>query len=682
MGTQTDEPLYARVMRRPRTCSALETLLAMGFPRSRALKALVSTAEKGVEEACEWLFSHLSDPSLDAPLPREFVLYLCPSGPLEENLMDFWRSCPSNPALAIPPHITLCQFFPCPDEAVSPLLSSLGTLAERLQPSFPQALSLRLVTAAAFLGLFVRDDQADVLRSLAGEFTTTATGIADVQVEPHRKQLHLTLAYQLQSTERAQAERLARCLDPSLPAAWHLRLYSRDLRYAGQETQRVLYSYYPQNDDELELIPGDFIFISPGNSTEALSGACTQMCCAWDLNLGSGASQQPKPSVWMGTQDRPTLCPISCSEGWLAGVSHLSGLSGFFPENYTERAHEAATWLLHRSYPMCEEIEGREMVKRKGDMAVAPPIPPHSFNGQTGDLQLHLTVIRHGERVDVTFGRHWLARNLDSNGTYIPKDLNLPPFLPVRPAGHRAQQLDPPLTRVGQLQAQLTGEAMRDKRVPVDAVFCSPALRCVQTAHYIIKGLGLVGLTPCVEPGLFEWMHWLRGVGSGGTSSASGPGEAGGSGGAEGSSGVLLSHPWMGAADLAAAGLPVDESYRPLISPPSLSPCESYEDFIKRIDCTARELMALCRAQGFHSVLFIGHAASLEACTRPLRRLPPRPQREFVINVRKVPYLGLCSIRELSSGSSRSWALVSPPIPPLSHGPNPTFSWSQVLCDP
>lgn len=61
------------------------------------------------------LFSHVDDPFLDDPLPREYVLYMRPSGPLLQQLSHFWQqsrlSCGKNKAHNIFPHITLCQFF-------------------------------------------------------------------------------------------------------------------------------------------------------------------------------------------------------------------------------------------------------------------------------------------------------------------------------------------------------------------------------------------------------------------------------------------------------------------------------------------------------------------------------------------------------------------------------------------
>ena len=56
----------------------------------------------------------------------------------------------------------------------------------------------------------------------------------------------------------------------------------------------------------------------------------------------------------------------------------------------------------------------------------------------------------------------------------------------------------------------------------IDHIYCSPALRCVQTAVGFIKGTGswfqaIVEkessgsiMTFSIEPGLFEWMMWSR----------------------------------------------------------------------------------------------------------------------------------------------------------------------------
>lgn len=65
-----------------------------------------------------------------------------------------------------------------------------------------------------------------------------------------------------------------------------------------------MYPYQPQNEDELELVPGDFVFMSPVDQS-------------------------------------------STSEGWVYGTSLASGLSGLLPENYVSLADESDTWVFH-----------------------------------------------------------------------------------------------------------------------------------------------------------------------------------------------------------------------------------------------------------------------------------------------------------------------------------------------
>lgn len=70
------------------------------------------------------------------------------------------------------------------------------------------------------------------------------------------------------------------------------------------QTVKVMYPYMPQNDDELELTPGDYIFMS-----------------SMDQN--------------------------STSEGWVYGTSLATGLSGLLPENYVSPADESDSWVFH-----------------------------------------------------------------------------------------------------------------------------------------------------------------------------------------------------------------------------------------------------------------------------------------------------------------------------------------------
>uniref|UniRef100_A0A8C9XZ40 Ubiquitin associated and SH3 domain containing B n=1 Tax=Sander lucioperca TaxID=283035 RepID=A0A8C9XZ40_SANLU len=557
----------------------------MGFPKTRALKALVSTGGKNVQAACDWLFSHVDDPFLDDPLPREYVLYLRPSGPLLQQLSHFWQqsrlSCGKNKAHNIFPHITLCQFFMCADGKVEALTDALQTTVAKWKGRIPMPLPLELYTSSTFIGLFVEEQMAEVLKSFASDFATEATAKADVHVEPHKKQLHVTLAYHFQASHLPILEKLAKTVDVSSGCDWLAVLFSRDIRFANHETLQVMYPYVPQNDDELELVPGDFIFMSSVEQSSA-------------------------------------------SEGWLYGTSLGSGLSGLLPENYVNRADESDTWVVHG---LC-----------------SLPSSFHSLpTSQSSLSKMRLFVCRHGERMDVVFGKHWITQCFDSKGRYIRSNLNMPSSLPARIGGHRDYDKDCPITVFGSTQARLVGEALLESHTTIDFVYCSPSLRCIQTAQHILQGLQQEGKTKIrVEPGLFEWTKWVAGT---------------------------CLPVWIPPTELAAANLSVDTTYRPHIPISKLAVSETYDTYISRSFQVTREILS--------EILIVAHASSLEACTRQIQGLSPQNSKDFVQVVRKIPYLGFCACEEM--GETGVWQLVDPPILPLTHGPNHSFNWREML---
>uniref|UniRef100_A0A672F696 Ubiquitin associated and SH3 domain containing Ba n=1 Tax=Salarias fasciatus TaxID=181472 RepID=A0A672F696_SALFA len=575
----------------------------MGFPKTRALKALVSTGGKNVQAACDWLFSHVDDPFLDDPLPREYVLYLRPSGPLLQQLSHFWKqsrlSCGKNKAHNIFPHITLCQFFMCADGKVEALTDALQATVAKWKGRIPMPLPLELYTSSTFIGLFVEEQMAEVLKSFAADFATEAASKADVHVEPHKKQLHVTLAYHFQASHLPVLEKLAKAMDVSSGCDWLAVLYSRDIRFANHETLQVMYPYVPQNDDELELVQGDFIFMSPVEQTTA-------------------------------------------SEGWVYGTSLGTGLSGLLPENYVSRADESDTWVVHGSHSFLNSASPSNSSSSRGNVSKSANQPSLS--------RMRLFVCRHGERMDVVFGKHWITQCFDSKGRYIRSNLNMPSSLPVRSGGHRDYDKDCPITVFGSTQARLVGEALLESHTTIDFVYCSPSLRCIQTAQHIVQGLQLEGKVKIrVEPGLFEWTKWV--------------------------SGTCLPA-WIPPADLAAANLSVDTTYRPHISIGKLAVSESYDTYISRSFQVTREILTECKNLG-NTVLIVAHASSLEACTRQIQGLTPQNSKDFVQVVRKIPYLGFCACEEM--GETGVWQLVDPPILPLTHGPNHSFNWREML---
>ncbi|KAG8189917.1 hypothetical protein JTE90_009062 [Oedothorax gibbosus] len=262
-----------------------------------------------------------------------------------------------------------------------------------------------------------------------------------------------------------------------------------------------------------------------------------------------------------------------------------------------------------------------------------------------------LYIMRHAERADFTFnhGRHgtaWIHKCFDEQDNYIRTNLNMP--LSVRKGSPKDYAYDSPLTRIGLLQATFAGEAMKSRNVKFSHVFSSPSLRCMETCRKVLEASDQTHLPIHVEPGLFEWLHWY--------SSDEMP-------------------KWMSPEEMKENGFKVSENYIPVMNETEIlggkeTTCEEYYE--RNFKVASHVLQ---KYSG--NILFVGHSATLDACSRQLVGQQPRSKIGDMLNcITKVSYSAIAVV-ELISGSQ--WKLIEPPILPLTHLKNAAFDWKILL---
>lgn len=264
---------------------------------------------------------------------------------------------------------------------------------------------------------------------------------------------------------------------------------------------------------------------------------------------------------------------------------------------------------------------------------------------QPGEMR-RLFFIRHAERVDLTFGHDWFQVYIDDKG-YHRRNLNLPRRIPTRRGGPKDFFKDGPISEIGTFQAKLIGEALRAKGVTFTQVYCSPSLRCVQTASSVLEGLmadNAAHLKIKIEPALFEWMAWCRNT----------------------------LPKFMTVDELYDYGLNVDRAYNPYYSFPQFNLYEKTDEYYYRTHSFVENILRTATG----NVLLFGHSATLDVGTRQLTGQPIRKTDDLVRVVQKVPFCGVCVAEEtLDAHNNSKWRLAQPPIPSLAHGQNSTFDW-------
>lgn len=76
-------------------------------------------------------------------------------------------------------------------------------------------------------------------------------------------------------------------------------------------------------------------------------------------------------------------------------------------------------------------------------------------------------------------------------------------------------------------------------------------------------------------------------------------------------------------------------------------------------------------------MLILGHAGSVEVCTRQILGKSPRSTKDFRDICPKVPYCGLLVCQE--DVKTKTWSVIKAPIFPLTHGQNKKVGLKELL---
>lgn len=203
----------------------------------------------------------------------------------------------------------------------------------------PENIVLEPYVSQNFMGLFVKDQQAEWLKSIAVKYVNELTNLG-INAEPNTKSLHLSLAYKFSNSMYEPLRSMVEKLELNKFTNWELRIYSREPRSFNMNVHKVMHMHVPREHDELELRPGDYIYVS-------------ENACATTI------------------------------DGWVEGVSWLTGTSGYFPLNHTKKTSESDSWTLHSTVQITES--NTDIIENVIPKTRRPPVVLTSESSDTPD---------------------------------------------------------------------------------------------------------------------------------------------------------------------------------------------------------------------------------------------------------------------------------------------------------
>lgn len=340
-------------------------------------------------------------------------------------------------------------------------------------------------------------------------------------------------------------------------------------------------------------------------------------------------------------------------------IVYIEYFTGLLPESYTERTAESDAWTLHKNIALNQIAQEKKQPTKMVDIGSEnlPKYPGNIYENvwqvresdtkkEAENKSRRLFLMRHGERVDFTFGT-WVPYCFDENGTYIRKDLNMPETIPKRAQGPSGYLKDTPLTNVGVFQATQVGEGLKSKNMDIAYAYSSPALRSIQTCDGFLRGCNKRDSVKIrIEPCLFEWTQWYQ---------SNIPG-------------------FMTNEELIAAGYNIDDTYEPIVKESDLIQLdESCEKYYQRNSFLAKSILS---AHPTGNIILVGHSSTLDVCSRELLGKKPRTASEMTKIIQKIPYCGLI---QLGQGDDEKWEILELPFPPITHSNNNRFDYRIIM---
>ncbi|KRZ17637.1 Protein UBASH3A -like protein [Trichinella zimbabwensis] len=275
-------------------------------------------------------------------------------------------------------------------------------------------------------------------------------------------------------------------------------------------------------------------------------------------------------------------------------------------------------------------------VKRKKTMMkqmIESPVRPVVVAKPTGR---RVMLMRNAERIDRIFPE-WVDVSFNDEGKYKPYDLNQPLKIPERHDGYEAYRVDSPITELGNITAVMLGRAMKlGKHLPYKIVV-SPAFRCIQTCHSLLKAVDNPLLRMHIEPALFEWLAWYEEMPS-----------------------------WMKFSDLVKSNYKINSTYKPVVKASDMKQHvnESVVDFYERCISAFRQILENDKKKG--NILFIVHSTTIDAITRFLNGMDTSNVSEETLKSvgENYPYCSVLIYEELADDT---WRLMPDVLPSITY---------------